>query len=153
MCRCILLMVIVHLVIGGRAGAADADLDPRDGHMGERSVVSWVLDDSQDGWHPNSHIEGFAREQDARSGISVGSDPIFYGPRIQLAATPFQMIEIELQTDSTGIVEILWANTEQTPYDGFRPNGLLLRHWPVTTTARTGLFHSGRMRRPSSSSG
>lgn len=88
----------------------------------ERVLAEWTFDKPGDlqGWIINGHIAEAKVADGALAGRTTGSDPILeYRPRLDIAASPWQIIEIRLKSDRDGFAQIFWSNTTEGRYGGF----------------------------------
>jgi hypothetical protein len=87
-----------------------------------RAVAEWVFtrDGDLQGWQPNGHLREVKVAGGALSCRAEGGDPILeLRPLLDLAASPWQMIEVRLKADRAGPCEFFWSNTTEGRYGGF----------------------------------
>jgi hypothetical protein len=86
------------------------------------TLVEWKFDRDGDlkGWQPNSHLTNVIVTNGALHCRAVGADPILeFQPRLDIPATPWQVVEIRFKADHDGICELFWSGTDQGRYGGF----------------------------------
>jgi hypothetical protein len=87
-----------------------------------RVLAEWTFNRPGDllGWQPNPHLTNVVVTNGVLSCRAVGGDPILeLQPRLQLPATPWQVVEIRLKADHDGLAELFWSGTDQGRYGGF----------------------------------
>ena len=92
--------------------------------MRERVEIAWRFDsaDVLKEWRANADVSVVGMEDGAMVFRTTGSDPILeYLPLLNLPALPHQAVEIEMKADISGVAELFWSNTTQSPYGGFAP--------------------------------
>jgi len=50
----------------------------------------------------------------------VGTECKLISPLFEIKATPWQLVEVEMKTDKTGLARLFYSNTKDEPYGGFR---------------------------------
>lgn len=88
-----------------------------------RTLVEWHFDTPGEfeGWGAPNHIADLRVEDGALQGVITDWDPFVRSPQFEIAATPWQRVDIRLKTDCGGSGEIFWTNTLDSPYGGFSP--------------------------------
>lgn len=89
---------------------------------GQQTAVEWLFSRPGDlqGWASNGDLAEVVVTNGALSCRSVGSDPILeYRLSMNLAATPWQVVEIRMRADSDGAAELFWSNISTGRYGGF----------------------------------
>ncbi|GIV18513.1 MAG: hypothetical protein KatS3mg023_0264 [Armatimonadota bacterium] len=93
--------------------------------MNEKRVeVEWRFDspDVLKVWRANGEVSEVRFEKGAMRFRTTGNDPILeYVPLLDLPAVPHQAVEVEIKASTSGIAELFWSNTTQSPYGGFLP--------------------------------
>lgn len=84
-------------------------------------VKEWTFDRDMEGWKTANHITDLKVVDGALQGIMTGWDPFVVSPQFEIAATPWQRIELRLKCDQGGGGEIYYTNTLNTQYGGFTP--------------------------------
>lgn len=84
-------------------------------------LAEWTFDDGLQGWGRANHVDDLRVEDGALAGRITDWDPFVISPRFEVAATPWQVVEVRLRTELGGTAELFWTNTTQTQYDGFSP--------------------------------
>ncbi len=87
-------------------------------------LVEWHFDrpDVLRVWRANGEVSDVRFEGGAMYFRTTGGDPILeYLPLLDLPAAPHQVVEIELMSSASGVAELFWSNTTQSPYGGFLP--------------------------------
>ncbi len=98
---------------GGRAAAPDSR---------PKILAEWNFEQegSLEEWQPNGHLQEVRVAQGVLACRAAGSDPILeLRSRLDLAATPWQVLETRLKADRDGVAEFFWSNTDQGRYGGF----------------------------------
>ena len=107
--RAVLLLVV--LVTAAAAAA-----------RGDRVLQEWRFDSpaALDQWTTNQDVAD-ARIVDSALRLRIsGPDPILVAKqRFDIAATPWQAIEVRMRTDRDGGMELFWSGTTQGKYGGF----------------------------------
>ncbi len=88
----------------------------------EKPLEAWEFDRPGDlqGWQPNADLTEVVVTNGTLSCRAVGADPILeLRPHLNLAATPWQVVEIRLKADRDGMSELFWSNTSTGRYGGF----------------------------------
>jgi hypothetical protein len=91
----------------------------------QRVVLSeWQFQQAEDlqAWSASNHVADLKLEDGALCGRLVDWDPFVRSPQFQIAATPYQRIELRIKTDCGGPAELYWTNTTDSPYGGFSPS-------------------------------
>lgn len=114
-----MLLSVVGLAAPGAAASAGAGDEAAE--LREKAAIGWDFNGDRAGWSGNGDVTGLSTAGGALVGRSEGSDPILYSPEFEVQATPFQVLEIRMRSDTSGLAEIYWANTHEPPYGGFRP--------------------------------
>jgi len=87
----------------------------------EKVVREWDFSKGTLGWSPslmkNIHVEGEALVFETIAGDIQFTSPVFE----PVVASPWQVIELTLQSDVSGRAEFFWTNTTQSQYQGFSP--------------------------------
>jgi uncharacterized repeat protein (TIGR01451 family) len=105
-----LLAVILTQLTGGSSRAAGP----------ERTLVEWTFDRELQGWAPNGDLADVRVAGGALNCRAVGGDPIIeLRTRLDVPATPWQVIEVRLRADRDGTAEFFWSNTNAGRYGGF----------------------------------
>ncbi len=86
-----------------------------------RSLIEWRFDAGLEGWRAANHVEGLRADDGAMIGRATDWDPFVTSPQFEIAATPWQVVELRLRSRIGGMAEIFWTNTTQTQYEGFSP--------------------------------
>ena len=89
---------------------------------GEQTVVEWEFNQAGvlQGWQPNAHLTNVTVSEGILRCQAIGADPILeLGPRIDVPASPFQILEVRMKADQDGAAEFFWSNTDQGQYGGF----------------------------------
>ncbi len=73
------------------------------------------------GWTQAEPIASFGVENGALVAVAGPGRPKLQSPIFELKATPWQYVEVELKTDTTGTGLMYYSNTTEPPYGGFRP--------------------------------
>jgi hypothetical protein len=86
-------------------------------------VKEWNFNTPGDaeGWVRANHMADLKVADGALQGTITDWDPFLSGPQFEIAASPWQAVEVRLKTDDAGGGEIFWTNTTDTPYGGFSP--------------------------------
>ncbi|MHB8994821.1 MAG: glycoside hydrolase family 99-like domain-containing protein [Armatimonadota bacterium] len=74
-----------------------------------------------EGWASHNHMKAVTATGGAMQGELTDWDPFIKSPQFEIAANPWQAVEIRLKTDCGGQGAIFWTNTTSTPYEGFSP--------------------------------
>lgn len=86
------------------------------------TVVEWAFDREADqaGWRANGHCADVQVAGGALHCRGVGSDPIleWNGP-LDVAASPWQALEVRLKASRDGAAEFFWSNTSEGRFGGF----------------------------------
>jgi len=88
-----------------------------------RVLFDWDFSKARDtlGW-VSAEITGEFRTSDSALFVVAGPGGIkIESPLFELAATPWQYLEIDLKTDSDGAGLVYYSGTTEEPYHGFRP--------------------------------
>ena len=86
----------------------------------ERTLVEWTFDRDLQNWAPNGDLADVRVAEGALNCRAVGGDPILeLRSRLDVPASPWQVIEIRLRADREGTAEIFWSNTGEGRYGGF----------------------------------
>ncbi len=88
-----------------------------------KTLAEWNFDSVSDtaGWQVGSGVDGLAVNNGNLTGRVTGGDPSVAGPQFEIAASPYQFVEIRMKNSAGGSGELFWANTTAEPYGGFRP--------------------------------
>ena len=88
-----------------------------------QTLIEWTFDTPGDtqGWVAANHIDDLRAEDGALQGRIMDWDPFTRGPQFEIAASPWQRVDIRLRTDVGGDAELFWTNTTDSPYGGFSP--------------------------------
>jgi len=88
-----------------------------------QTLIEWNFDTPGDteGWVAANHISDLQAADGALQGRVMDWDPFARAPQFEIAATPWQRIELRLKTDLGGDGEVFWTNTTESPYGGFSP--------------------------------
>lgn len=88
-----------------------------------KTLIEWTFDKPGDpeGWVPANHIQELRVAAGALQGRLMDWDPFLRGPQFEIAATPYQRIELRMKTDCEGGGEVFWTNTTESAYGGFSP--------------------------------
>lgn len=87
-----------------------------------RTVLEWTFDQpgQLEGWQANGHLRDVAVSDGVLRGRAVGPDPILELTRkLDLPASPWNLIELRLKADRDGPAELFWSNTSTGRYGGF----------------------------------
>lgn len=87
----------------------------------ERVVTEWRFDRPEvlADWE-TSGIEGATVTDGAVQMSCPGGDPLMiYRKRFEIRTSPWQILEIRLRSDRSGLFEVFWSGTDQGPYGGF----------------------------------
>lgn len=86
-------------------------------------VKEWKFDAAGDveGWGNFNHMKDVTAAEGSLQGQLTDWDPFIKSAQFEIAATPWQVVDIRLKTDCGGGGEIFWTNTTDTPYQGFSP--------------------------------
>ncbi|MGQ9789243.1 MAG: glycoside hydrolase family 99-like domain-containing protein [Armatimonadota bacterium] len=90
----------------------------------EQTFIEWRFDntDALKVWRASNEVADVRFESGAMHFRTAGSDPIWeYLPLLDLPTAPHQAVEIELMSSGSGVAELFWSNTTQSPYGGFLP--------------------------------
>jgi uncharacterized repeat protein (TIGR01451 family) len=86
----------------------------------ERIVVEWTFDGDLQHWAPNGHLADVHVADGALQCRGVGSDPILeLRTRLDVPASPWQLLEVRLRADRDGAAEFFWSNTDKGRFGGF----------------------------------
>jgi hypothetical protein len=91
-------------------------------HAAGEPLPAWSFSHPGDlqGWQPNDHLAGVATTNGALVCRAAGTDPILtYQPRLELAASARQFVEIRLKANQSGMCEWFWGNSTTGRYGGF----------------------------------
>lgn len=88
-----------------------------------RLVFEWNFASATDtlGWAQAEPITRFGVENGALVAVAGPGKPKFESPIFELEASPWQYVEVELKTDTSGMGLMYYSNTTEPPYNGFRP--------------------------------
>ncbi len=91
------------------------------GKGNEKTLIEWRFDRDGDlrGWGSPNHISELRVADGALQGRIMNWDPFVRSPQFEIAATPWQRIDIRLKTDCGGSAEFFWTNTTEGKYNGF----------------------------------
>jgi hypothetical protein len=91
-------------------------------HGADRIVMEWDFAKASDnlGWIPADHVDLFRVENGVFVTAPGPGSPKMESPLFDLQATPWQYVEIEMQSDSDGTGYLYYSNTSDEPYHGFR---------------------------------
>ncbi|MDD4871513.1 MAG: glycoside hydrolase family 99-like domain-containing protein [Kiritimatiellae bacterium] len=117
LCFPVLFVLMTHLPV-----TVFADDSPE--KAGEKILQEWTFEKNGDsqGWNANVHLKGVTVSNGVWSGRTTGADPILdFRPKLEIPASPWQVIEVRLKADHEGTAEFFWSNTTQGRYGGFEP--------------------------------
>ncbi len=103
--------------VAGFCRLAQADDAAVDG----QALVEWRFDQAgqlQD-WSIGGGIADGAVRDGALHGRATGGDPILTGPVFEIAAAPYQFVEVCLKGTAPAVAELFWTETLDGPYGGF----------------------------------
>ncbi|MCC7491905.1 MAG: glycoside hydrolase family 99-like domain-containing protein [Fimbriimonadaceae bacterium] len=88
-----------------------------------KTVIEWVFDQPNDlrGWQPNGALADVVVKDGALVARTTDWDPYFTSPTFEIAARPWQVVELTVRSDRGGEGELYYTNTLDTPYQGFTP--------------------------------
>lgn len=112
----LLLAALSLLLLSAGPGFA---AEPSDGMT---VCAEWNFDRAGDllGWQPNGHLAGVAITNGALVCRGAGADPVLtFQGALEVAATPWQQIEIRMKADKDGTAELFWSNTTTGRFGGF----------------------------------
>ncbi|MDH7602670.1 MAG: glycoside hydrolase family 99-like domain-containing protein [Armatimonadota bacterium] len=92
-------------------------------HAAGSLVYQWDFTRAKDtlGWTQAEPIASFGVENGALTATAGPGLPKLQSPLFELEAAPWQYVEVELKTDTTGTGLMYYSNTTEPPYGGFRP--------------------------------
>ncbi|MCL5270451.1 MAG: glycoside hydrolase family 99-like domain-containing protein [bacterium] len=85
--------------------------------------IEWNFnqDGNFEGWTASEQFANLHVAGGAMTGTIPGNDPIMFSPLFDFPTRPWQRIEIRIKSDKPGTGSFYYANTQDPPYDGFRP--------------------------------
>jgi len=88
-----------------------------------QALIEWRFDlpGGLEGWTGANHVAELRVEGGSICGRIMDWDPFIRSPQFEIAATPWQVIEVRLRTDCGGEAEFFWTNTTESEYGGFSP--------------------------------
>ncbi len=110
MTRVVLMAVVLTVLpLAGSQGAAQV-----------RTVWEWQGKEGLSAWVPNEQIAGVRQTPEGVEFRTTGGDPILVlRSSISIPASAWQALEVTMQADQPGLVEIFWTETREGPYGGF----------------------------------
>ena len=89
-------------------------------HAADQTLKEWSFAGAADtqGWVSVGGQIGIDKAQGALT--SVGSDCKIVSPLFDIRATPWQVVEVEMKADKSGLARLFYSNTTEEPYGGFR---------------------------------
>lgn len=107
---------------GSRAAAAAGPGLSCSSGAGSRPVLAWEFEQAGDleGWQPNGDLTQVRVADGTLCCRAVGGDPILeWRPLLDLAASPWHILEVRLKASRDGVAEVFWSNTSTGRYGGF----------------------------------
>ena len=86
----------------------------------DRTIKEWNYANASDtmGWSSAGGNIGIDKSQGAMT--SAGAECRVISPLFDISATPWQVVEVEMKADKSGIARMFFSNTTEEPYGGFR---------------------------------
>ncbi len=88
-------------------------------------IVEWRFRSGESAWNwrPNQAIADVKVTDEGVLFRTVSDDPIWeLSDLLDIPASPWQVVEVQLKSDREGEAELFWSNTTDPPYGGFRPH-------------------------------
>lgn len=121
--------VAIFLLVGAAVGRGE-----------DKVLVEWKFDKDLCGWEVGGLVADAAIRDGALHGKPTGSDPILFGPKFEIAATPLQYVEMCVRSSAPAPGELFWTETFEGNYGGFSQEKYRSFH-----TEGDGQFHVYRM--------